>query len=184
MISMRIKNGDRKAFEELFHSYYVPLCRFAFKDLKDQDEAEEIVQDTYVNFWRRRTEINVEASLKSYLFTAVRNGCLNHLKHEGVVRAHAQHMIHQQDNSSEIDEVVTEELAARINSAVESMPDQRRRIFRMSRDEGMRYREIADHLQISVKTVENHMGKALQYLREQLSDFLVLLIYFIINNIL
>ncbi|MEJ2004870.1 MAG: RNA polymerase sigma-70 factor [Cyclobacteriaceae bacterium] len=184
MISERIKNGDRAAFEELFHTYYASLCRFAFKYVRDTDEAEEIVQDTYVNFWNRRNEIKIEASLKSYLFTAVRNKCLNHIKHDGVVREHAQFVLETHSESDHNDSMVTDELASRIKAAVESMPEQRKRIFRMSRDEGLRYREIADHLQISVKTVENHMGKALQYLRLELSDFLVLIIYFIINEVL
>ncbi len=182
--AVRIKNGDRKAFEELFHSYYTPLCRFAFKYVRDADDSEEIVQDTFVSFWNRRSAISEEASLKSYLFTSVRNKCLNHLKHLTVVREHAAHVIAENMDSSEQDELVTDELAGRIKQAVENMPEQRKRIFQMSRDEGLRYKEIAEYLDISVKTVENQMGKALKYLRTELSDFLVVLwmVYLIIKE--
>ena len=182
--AVRIKNGDRKAFEELFHSYYTPLCRFAFRYVKDADDSEEIVQDTFVNFWNRRESISVEASLKSYLFTSVRNKCLNHLKHLSVVREHEHYVLAESSGLSDDDELVTEELAVRIRQAVNNMPEQRKRIFQMSRDEGLRYKEIAEYLNISIKTVENQIGQALKYLRTELSDFLVLLwmVYFIINE--
>ena len=179
-----IKNGDRQAFEELFHSYYSSLCLFALRYLKDADEAEEVVQDTFVKFWNKRENISIDISLKSYLYTSVRNHCLNKIKHEAVKREHVSVVLSDGTEGVDHDHLVTNELADRIADAIERMPTERRRIFRMSRDEGLRYKEIAEYLNISVKTVENQMGKALQYLRTELADFLVIawMIYFILNE--
>ncbi len=173
-IAERIKNGDRMAFESLFHEYYTGLCHYAFKYIRDAEDSEEIVQDTFVRFWEKRSQISVEHSLKSYLFTAVRNASLNFIKHAAVVRDHAGHVLHNESDEDHSDHMVTVELQERISRAVSDMPAERQRIFRMSRDEGLRYKEIADQLNISVKTVENQMGKALKYLREELAEYLVI----------
>ncbi|MCA6079216.1 RNA polymerase sigma-70 factor [Fulvivirga sedimenti] len=173
-IAERIKNGDRAAFEGLFHEYYTGLCHYAFKYIRDAEDAEEIVQDTFVRFWERRAQISVDHSLKSYLFTSVRNASLNFLKHASVIRDHVGHVLRSESEEDHSDTLVTVELQERIAMAVEAMPAERRRIFRMSRDEGLRYKEIADQLNISVKTVENQMGKALRFLREELAEYLVI----------
>lgn len=89
LIFSEIKQGNQQAFEKFFKMFYAPLCGFALGFLGDRDEAEELVQDTFVKLWEKRDEISIETSLKSYLYSSVRNACFNYLKHLKVRQAHA-----------------------------------------------------------------------------------------------
>ncbi len=171
-IISRIIEDDASAYEKVFHEYYSGLCRYALRFVRDPDQAEELVQDTFVKIWQRRKSLSIRHSLKSYLYQSVRNQCLNFLKHQDIVRDFEQTAPIPLHNDS--DTVVLSELEALIVKAVNDLPPERQKIFRMSRDEGLRYSEIADQLGISVKTVENQIGRALKYLREELADFLVI----------
>lgn len=166
-----IAAGDRSAFEALFKLHYRPLCAFAIQYVKDMDQAEDLVQDLFFRLWMDREKTKVTSSLKSYLFQAVRNRCLNVLKVQGRLRS----LVEEVDDGME-EEVRTEdehaERAARVNAAIDSLPEERRKVFKLSRHEGLKYHEIAERLGISVKTVENQMGKALKTLREELADLM------------
>lgn len=164
--------GSQGAFERLFKQQYPALCAFATGYLHDHDAAEDVVQHCFVNFWQKRESIALQQSLKSYFYTMVRNRCINKLKSVKVQHQHAEGIAHQEEPAAEESEMEVGELADRIAQAIEAMPTERRRIFQMSREEGLKYREIAQKLEISVKTVENQMGKALKYLRDTLSDYL------------
>jgi len=169
-----IRRDDRNEFEKMFRTWYKPLCAFAFGFLQSKDEAEECVQSTFIQLWEKRKELNIEISLKSYLYRAVRNGCFNILKHEKVKREHAtyalQHGVISGGQPSQ--EMMTAELESRISSALIKLPEQCRLIFQMSRFEELKYAEIAKELGISIKTVENQMGKALKIMREELKQYL------------
>ena len=175
-LSVKIRNGDRAAFELLFHAMYGQLCAYAVRFLNDQDDAEEIVQEVFVRVWQKREQIDINYSIKSYLYQSVRNASLNHIKHDRVVREHEQYELSMGNVKDESDTLVTSELEMRIHDAIEALPEERRRIFIMSRDEGLKYKEIAEKLNISVKTVENQIGRALKSLRAELSDYFVWLI--------
>jgi RNA polymerase sigma-70 factor, ECF subfamily len=166
-----IAAGDRNAFEVLFRSHYRPLCAFAMQYVKDRDKAEDLVQDLFFRLWMDREKTKVTTSLKAYLFQAVRNRCLNAVKVQGRVRS-----LNEEADDGIDEDVRTEEehaeRAARVNAAIELLPEERRRVFKMSRHEGLKYQEIAERLGISVKTVENQMGKALKTLREELADLM------------
>ena len=166
-----IAAGDRNAFEVLFRSHYRPLCAFAMQYVKDGDKAEDLVQDLFFRLWMDREKTKVTTSLKAYLFQAVRNRCLNAVKVQGRVRS-----LNEEADDGIDEDVRTEEehseRAARVNAAIELLPEERRRVFKMSRHEGLKYQEIAERLGISVKTVENQMGKALKTLREELADLM------------
>lgn len=179
--------GSRGDFEKLFRTHYSYLCAFANKFLKDQDAAEEIVQEVFVNLWKKRNELSINTSLKSYLFTAVRNSSLNLIKHINIrenYKAHNKLEIEHQENYLG-DSILANELEERIHTSINMLPTERKKIFILSRYEGLKYREIAEKLNISVKTVENQMGKAMKALRESLKDYLtvtILILLEIMNN--
>jgi RNA polymerase sigma-70 factor (ECF subfamily) len=150
--------------------------------LKDTDESEEIVQLVFVQLWEKREKIQISSSLKSYLYKSVYHSALNSLKHQKIKEEYV-HMKQSEIQESELQsEQSLKELETRIEKALNTLPEQCKLIFSMSRFEELKYREIADILNISIKTVENQMGKALRLMRHNLSDFLTLLllvIYFI-----
>lgn len=175
------KEGNEPAFEMIFRAHYQSMCRYAYTFLRDREEAEEVVQGTFINLWDKRQVLEIQTSLKSYLFRAVRNSCLNSIKHEKIKQQHVAHEMAVMEVSREsvTEAVAAGELEQRITSAMAALPEQCRLVFQLSRYEELKYQEIADQLGISIKTVENHMGKALRLMREQLSDYLVLVLLFI-----
>lgn len=179
-----IRNGDEKAFELMFKSHYRSLCNFACSFLGDMDEAEEIVQQVFYTLWAKREGIDVTSTLKSYLFKAVHNSSLNKIKQGKVRQMHAEHVKHTESEESHSTTQILQgkELEKIINAAIDELPEQCCIVFRMSRFGNMKYQEIADELGISVKTVENHMGKALKLMREKLKDYLHLLILLMFLN--
>jgi RNA polymerase sigma-70 factor, ECF subfamily len=171
----RIRNGDVQAFETVFRAYYQSLCLFSFRYLKRTDLAEEIVQDIFVNIWDKRSSLQLETSLKSYLYRAVHNNSLKYIQHQKVVEKHADHLTHRKEQSfsEPQNNLQVEEVTKLQNNSYNSMPQKTREIFELSRNEGLKYAEIAEKLEISVKTVEAHMGSALKVLRENLKDYLI-----------
>lgn len=168
-------NGDEAAFEKLFRAYYEPACRYVIRIIRDRDTTEEIVQATFVNLWEKRQLIRSDISFKSYVFRAAYNTALNYIKHRKVVSTFVSR---KQDRIVEVQkEFVSHqpdfELQNRIKEALSDLPPQCQRVFRLSREEGLKYHEIAVELGISKKTVEVHMGKALKLLRVSLKDYLV-----------
>lgn len=173
-----LKAGDLTAFEMLFRTYYQPLCNYAFTFVQDRDEAEEIVQSTFLNIWEKRESLSIHTGIRPYLYAMVRNACLNVLKHEKIKQQHAamEMAVAERSVESVARTVMASELETKIYRAMDQLPEQCRLIFKLSRFEELKYAEIAQQLHISIKTVENQMGKALRIMREQLKDYLPLLI--------
>ena len=167
---------DEKAFEDVFKTHYRSLYAYAFTLLKDEMAAEEAVQNVFYKLWERSEALHISGSVAAYLYRAVHNESLNYLKHLKVRSEYQLHVSHRagQENDSASKGMQLKELEDRLRQALTDLPEQCRTIFQMSRFEELRYREIADRLGISVKTVENQMGKALRILRLKLVDFLVL----------
>jgi len=169
---------DIADFEKLFKTHYSRLCSYANLFLNDPDAAEDVVQEVFFKLWKNRDEIIISTTVKSYLFRAVRNGCMNVIDHISVREAYKilndEDMKHSEGNP--VDETIVSELEERIREPIDLLPPERRRIFIMSRFDGLKYREIADQLNISVKTVENQMYQALRFLRDRLVDYLPLLL--------
>jgi RNA polymerase sigma-70 factor, ECF subfamily len=184
-LAMRIKLGDEQAFELLFRKFNVRLCIFANKFLNDPEEAQEVVQNVFVKIWEGREEIDPEDSLKSYIFKIVQNLSLNKLRRRKVesryVEIYKLVYIEQQEISAH-DSLLARELEESITHSIGKLPTECRKVFELSRIEGLKYREIADTLNISVKTVEAQMSKALRSLRIELSDYLVLLLIALISS--
>lgn len=159
---------DLKEFERVFRKYYEPLCRYAYSIVHDTDEAEEIVQEFFYTFWLNRNRISIRLSLKSYLYRSIRNRALRYLQHKNM-----ESQYHSQDyvlNHVESPEQVIQgsEMAGIIDKTLKGLPERTRQIFLLNRVNGLKYKEIADLLKISIKTVEADMGKALLELRLQL----------------
>ncbi|WP_297337870.1 RNA polymerase sigma-70 factor [Algoriphagus sp.] len=175
-VFLAIQSGQNSAFEMLFKTYYQPLCRYANSYLKDPDGAEEIVQAVFIGFWEKRKSISIDTSLKSYLYRAIRNSCLNELKHEKVKQKYfANELLKGEEQIQPADHLAIHvELEDKIRAAIQTLPEQCRLIFTMSRFEELKYQQIADQLNLSVKTVENQMGKALKIMRVQLKEYLPL----------
>ena len=162
----------------LFRTFYQPLCNYAYTFTQDRDEAEEVVQSTFLSIWEKYKTLEIHTAMKPYLYAMVRNSCLNIIKHEKIKQKHIQSEMVLGERSSEsvTHTVLAIELDERIQHALEKLPEQCRLIFKLSRFEDLKYAEIAEHLGLSVKTVENQMGKALKIMREQLKDYLPLLL--------
>ncbi|MCG8696791.1 MAG: RNA polymerase sigma-70 factor [Bacteroidales bacterium] len=173
-LSLLIQQADKKAFEVLFRLYYVPLLRYAKQYCQSEDEAQDIVQETFINVWEQKAQ-NIKTSLKAYLYTTVRNKAFNLHRHEEVKQKHQQEVLHTGNEIAD-EEKDNSETYTKILLTIEKLPGQCRRVFIMSRLHGLKHHEIAEDLQISVKTVKNHIGKALKILRENLGDVCIGLI--------
>lgn len=184
----QISQSNKQAFETLFRSYYSLLCRYAKSLLNDLDEAEEVVQNTFYSIWNKRESLEIKGSLKAYLYKAVHNDCLNKLKHLKVRNMYAEEYKHTMGKAYEDSGKLLQakELRQKIDDALATLPEQCGRVFKLSRFEELKYAEIAEHLNISVKTVEIHMSKALKLMREQLKDYLPTLIWLmaVMNDLL
>lgn len=171
-IIRRIKKGDVGQYESLFRSSYISLVRYARTLVKDQDTAEEIVQDLFCRLWQDKEKITIDSSLNGYLFKSVHNKCLHYIEHNRVVMRHAGEMMYNQADSPESpsDILHYKELQAKIARILERLPEKCGKIFYMSRFEGLKYTEIAEKLSVSIKTVEANMGRALKEFRKELIE--------------
>ena len=175
----RINKSDEKAFEILFHKYYGILCSFATKLVHDDVAAEEIVQEFYVKLWEKREQISIDSSVKNYIFRSVKNLCLNFIQHNKTKIAHAQKLLSEVENNFSDDNNYPEPgLYEKIEESIKSLPEKRREIFRLSRQEGLKYQEIAQKLNISVKTVETQMSLAIKTLRDKLKNYTTFFSFF------
>lgn len=176
----RIKKNDEKAFEILFHKYYGHLCSFATKIINDDVASEEIVQDFFVKLWEKREQFFIETSIKNYFFRSVKNLCLNFIQHNKTKIKYAQTVISEVENNFSDDSNYPEiDLAEKIEESINSLPEKRQEIFRLSRQEGLKYHEIAKKLNISIKTVETQMSLAMKTLRDKLKKYKPLFMLFL-----
>lgn len=169
---------DEHSFEKLFREYFSPLMAFARKILGDEDDAREVVQQVFINLWERRSEIDLSTSLKSYMFSAVNNRSLNEIRDRK--KFSSEEVPERAENWDISAELESMELEERIRGAIAGLPERCRVIFELNRFEGLSYGDIAKQLDISVKTVENQMSKALKILREKLANYLSLLLWFML----
>ncbi len=163
-------------FEAVFKAWFVRLVVYADRLVNDREDARELVQDVFLKVWDKRFELPLDDSLKAYLFRSVRNACFNFLQHKRVVNQYQSVLaliyLQEEEAGTRFDGLELSELEFRIQTALASLPAECHRIFLLSRDKGLKYAEIAAELNISVKTVETQMSRALSKLREQLKDYL------------
>lgn len=174
-----VREGKAEAYEYVFKTFYPRLRNYASHFVADVDDTEDILQDCFVRLWERRQTLTY-VSIQALLFTMVRNGCLNYLKHQAIVNGYqVDHLAHVAGeerlynydmlNSTDT-ELLYDELQRQIDRVMERLSPRTRQIFIMSRTEGMKNREIAQQLGISVKIVERHIGKALALFRKNISQ--------------
>jgi len=170
--------GDRSAFSIVFSAYYKDLVMFAASFTNDQDSAEEIAKDTFVKLWEDHKTIKIEISLKSYLLKIVRNKCIDWYRHEKIKHNHTDFIlgnspcyIYDTDNY-----ILYSELQEQLEAALDKLPAEISEAFRMNRNKGLKYQEIADLAGVSVRTIEVRIGKALHMLRSHLKEYFSLII--------
>ena len=172
---------DERAFEQVFKQHYKPLHAYAFTLLKDDAAAEEMVQNVFCKLWERQDGLHITGSIAAYLYRAVHNESLNYLKHQKVRTEHSLRVSYHMDGRGEsaTRTVRMKELEEKLRTALNELPEGCRTVFQLSRFEELKYSQIAEVLGISIKTVENQMGKALKLLRTQLAEFLTLAFIFL-----
>lgn len=173
-----------EAFESLFKTHFKELCFFAQRYVKDIETARELVQESFVALWEKRLNIDVSKSVRAYLGSSVYNKCLNYLRDNKKFNKDilAAEQLYPMNNKHESDILVFKEIKNKIDNSIDELPEKCKEIFVLSRYENLKYHEIADKLNISVKTVESQMSKALQHLRYRLAEFLTLLILLLFNK--
>ena len=173
-----IKALDKASFEMLFRNHFSGLCFFAQKYVKDFEASREIVQDAFLSLWEKREIIDMDRPVKSYLTMVIHNKCTNYLRDnhkfdKNILDIENLLDVPEYEGS---DTMVEDELKTKIDSAIAELPDKCREVFVLNRYENLKYQEIANQLQISVKTVETQMSKALQHMRVRLAEYVTVFI--------
>lgn len=169
-----IKKGDIKAYETLFRAYFKPLVIYSERIVRDTDDANEVVQEIFLKLWEKRKKIEIRTTLNSYLYRAVYNNSLQLLRKQKLDLKYRQYNSdHSFESTDPGKEMIATELNHTIGLLLNELPENCKNIFKMNRFRGMKYREIAEHLSISIKTVEANMTKALKHFRKNLSEYTV-----------
>lgn len=163
--------GKQSAFDEIFRQFYRPLCVFAYGMVKDRQAAEDIVQDFFVKFWENRAEFQLQQQLNMYFYKAIQNNCIHYLNKQKKQSGESALKLLKSEfvDNKDMEQL---ELENHIHNAIEELPTECRKIFKMSRFDELKNREIAEKLNISIKTVENQMTKALKFIESKVVKFL------------
>lgn len=174
-INQNLVDDDEKAFKKLFELYYPPLAIYARKYIEERSIREDIVQDVFVTLWEDRKRLSVTTSVRNYLIVAVRNGCLNYLRREGLLRQHHEYISLKHTDSEDENVYLLTELRELLDKALARLPETYRLVFEMHRMEGKDYNEIAEALNISVRTAKRYKSQVVDILKEELKDYLPLI---------
>lgn len=172
-----LRKGEDQAWKQLFNIHYPVMCHLAFQYVKDDFTAETLVEDIMADLWEKRESIKIKQSLRSYLLSAVRNRCINYLRsfHTKNLRPlEAERFLEKEvtDGSYPIGKMLDDEMIEAVNQAVNSLPDECRRILLKNKEDGLKYEQIASEMGISVNTVKYHMKNAFALLRSKLKDYM------------
>ena len=172
------QGGNHAVFDYFFDKYYQGLCVYAYRMLKSNSEAEDLVQDFFVRILENRATISIETSVRSYFIRSVHNRCLDNLAHQKVKINHEQFRLKMM-SEEDLQEypLLDSELAKQIDNAIQNLPDLIRETFMLNRFENLSYQQIAKQENVSVKTIEYRISKALTILRKDLGDYLLLLLF-------
>ena len=174
-----LKRGEKKAFEKVYLEFFDVLYHLSLQYLEREDLAEESVQDSFMKLWEVRKTLNDNTNIKNFLYTITKNNCLNHLRNEKTVLKYQQNLkyLEMQFNYEALEKMGDQilqfdELQKKIEEGIDKLPEEVKKVFVMNRFEDLKYREIAEKLEISPKTVEARISKALVSLRKDLKDYL------------
>lgn len=169
-----VKNGDEFAFKEIYKRYWSKLYFYSFNVLKEKDLCEDIIQEIFSDLWIRRNEVEI-SNLQSYLYQSVKHQIYKHFRRS----RYKEELLHQLNifinNPSIAESYESKEFQSLVENSVSKLPEQRRKIFQLSRDEGLPNKEISKKLNISVQTVKNQISKSLQFLRNSLKNLKTIL---------
>ena len=173
-----LTSGNREAFTLLFRKYYLDMVLFGGSYLHDKERCEDIAQNVFFKLWSDREGLEITTSIKSFLMKSVKNGCLDELRHKKVIREHEAYsgIFEEMDDLQTENYVLYSDLHAHMEVALKKLPETCRVAFEMNRFEGFKYKEIAQQLEVSERTIEVRIGKAIGLLRLYLKDFYLLLI--------
>lgn len=171
-----LKRRDKLVFDYIFNYYYSSLCAFSLQYLNDRNPVEDLVQDFFVSLWIEAPHLQINSSLKSYLFASIKNRCLDHQKHQIVTEKYRTFILFSSDNGNDsTDHYFAEsELRIAIQKSLEKMAPRCREIFELSRNNGFSNQEISEKLGISKRTVELQISNSLKILKKELVEFLPL----------
>jgi len=189
-LASKIRTGDEKALEYLKNEWNQRLMTFARSYVRSRDVSEDLIQDTFIKVWETRELLERENYLVPYMFTILKNKCLDYLKHKTVELKYNNrtsedycyliaNLYALEDKSINI--ITESQIKEALFAAIKKMPQPRRDIFIMSRFKDLKNYEIAQELSISVKTVEYHISRAVSFLREELKDYFILLYFFLVR---
>jgi len=164
-----LKKGDEAAFNKIFNEYYRALCFFSNQYVKDLDLARSLVQQFFVDLWIKKENLNVKQNSKSYLYTSVKNRSIDYLKRNNRT-IQITEKVKEQNIVPFRDLIQEAETLDQINTSINQLPEKCKEVFLLCRFEGLKYKEVADKLNISIKTVEMQMGIALKKIREKLTN--------------
>lgn len=178
----RLKDGDILAFDQIYGLFSHKLFSFVFKIVKNDDEAEDIVQEVFVRIWESRDRLNDHHQLSSFLFTIAYNNSIDLIRKRINVSKYLEHLKHSsiiQENSSTTSEIEFNDLSRQVENLIAVLPERQRQVYQLHREKGLSYQQIAGQLGISKNTVENHMVKALKFLRQNMDNSLLVNLLFI-----
>lgn len=179
LVLIAFQQGDLKVFEAVFKDNYVSLVKAARRILIDKEPSEEVIQDLFVKLWEKRNSLVINTSLPAYLHRAAVNHAINYWKFQKKTIRFQDYVgfeVEQQGSLPADGNMLHTDLDKKVTNLIKSMPERRRMIFEMSRFEGMKNWQIAQHLNVSLKTVEYNMAQALDFLRKKLTDYLPVII--------
>ncbi len=165
-----LSEGNHKAFETIFTAYFNKIKNFINGYVKSNIDAEELAEDIFVNLWINHKSINPDKSFSAYLHAIAYNTSLNFLKHKFVQESHKNHISHSERSFTSEDELIAKETQLLIEMTVEQMPEQRKQIYKLSRNEGLKNDEIATQLNTTKRNVESQLSLALKDLRKTISN--------------
>ncbi len=174
----------KEGFETLFNDHYESLVAYACSFVEEYDAAEELVQEVYFKLWTQRDKVNIKSTVRGYLYSMVRNASLNLIKHLKITEEYKNDnkLSIEQFEQQVSDAAELSDLQKKIKRSINALPLQRKKIFLMSRYDGLKYQQIADELGISIRTVEKQMSAALKFMRTELGEFLMLAVFFFNGN--
>ncbi len=178
----QLKIGDMMAFDQIYDQYSHKLFSFVFKILKDESEAEDIVQEVFLKIWESRYKLDDLKFLNSYIFTIAYNNSIDLIRKRINNSKYLEHLKNSsifQTSTTTISDIEFNELNDQVNKLISNLPERQKQVYLLHRENGLTYPEIAQQLGISKNTVENHMAKALKYLRQNLDNSLLINMLFV-----